>query len=77
MTGEAMVRVTYSDHTVELISTQDPVTGKWSPKANVMFINTSGMLTHKIQPLGTYDTEAAANETALEKAKAWIDQGKR
>jgi hypothetical protein len=72
-----MIKVGYHDHTVQLSSTQDPVTSKWSPKAIVTFVGLSETIMHPIQPPGVYETLAEADEAALEKAKAWIDQGKR
>jgi len=71
-----MDKVTYQDHTIELTSGQGARTRKWSPKATVIFVGVSQTMTHVIQPAGAYDTEAEANEVALEKAKGWIDQGK-
>ena len=71
-----MNKVTYHDHTVEFASTEDTVTGKWSPKATVMFIGLSQTVIHRVQPVGVYDTRVEADEAALAKAKVWIDQGK-
>jgi hypothetical protein len=72
-----MVKVTYSDHTVELVSAKDPGTGKWSPKATVIFVGVSGDIVRPLRSPVVYDTEAEANEAALTKAKNWIDQGKQ
>jgi hypothetical protein len=69
-----MIKVTYSDQTVELVSAKDPGTGKWSPKATVIV---SGDIVRPLRSRGVYDTEAEANEVALTRAKDWIDQGTR
>jgi hypothetical protein len=71
-----MIKVTYSDHTVELTSVKDPGTGKWSPRATVIFVGVSGDIVRPLRSPGVYDTETEANEAALTKARAWIDQGK-
>ena len=70
-----MIKITYRDHTVELVSTLDPGTGKWNPRATVMFVGISGDIVRPLRSPGVYDTEAEANEVALARAKAWIDQG--
>lgn len=51
----------YREHTVQLISTQDPDTGKWTPKATVIY-DAAGK-TH-LQDVGlerALDTERGAN----------------
>jgi hypothetical protein len=70
-------KVTYRDHTITLVSTYDPETKKWSPKATVMFIGSTETITHQVQPSGLFDTQAAADDHALEEAKDWINQRPR
>jgi hypothetical protein len=72
-----MIKVTYRDHTVELVSTLDPGTGKWNPRATAIFVGISGDIVRPLRSPGVYDTEAEANEVALTRAKAWIDQSKQ
>jgi hypothetical protein len=71
-----MAKVGYHDHTIELISTQDAVTVKWSPKAVVHFIGT-GQISHPVSVEDVFDTRQSADERALQKAKDWIDRGHR
>jgi len=44
-----MIKVTYRDHTVELISTQDPDKVTWSPKATVTFVGLSETITRPLR----------------------------
>jgi hypothetical protein len=71
-----MTLITYHDHSIEVVSTQDPTTRKWTARAIVSFMGMGGPLVHPVDVSSAFETREAAELAAEQKAIAWIDQAK-
>lgn len=71
-----MTQIAYRDHSIKVVSTQDPATRKWSARATVSFMGAGGPIVRPVDVPGAFDTHEAAELAAETKARAWIDQAK-
>lgn len=71
-----MTLIAYRDHSIEVVSTQDPVTRKWTARATVRFMGTGGPIVHPVDVPGVFETQEHAELAGETKGRAWIDQPK-
>lgn len=72
-----MTEISYRDHSIKIVLTQDPATLKWSARGTVTFMGMGGPIVHPIEVSGVFEKQEHAEQAVETKAKAWIDQGKR